>query len=89
MTKNTKDWVMYSSAIIMLVSGIFLSILNFFLSGYIDSSVLIYVSQALVYSGSIYGVSMYVKQSLDDYKMETTNKLADYVKKKVTGEHTK
>lgn len=83
MTKNAKDWVMYSSAVTMLISGIFLSILNFFLAGYIDSSVLIYVSQALVYSGSIYGVSMYVKQSLDDYKAETTNKITDFVKKKV------
>lgn len=44
MTKNAKDWVMYSSAVTMLISGIFLSILNFFLAGYIDSSVLIYVS---------------------------------------------
>lgn len=81
MTKNSKDWIMYSSALAMLISGIVLSFINFFMAGYIVSSVLVYLSQALVYSGAIYGVSIYIKNNLDEYQTEVTNKIKDYIKK--------
>lgn len=81
MTKNSKDWIMYSSALVMLISGIVLSFINFFMAGYIVSSVLVYLSQALVYSGAIYGVSIYIKNNLDEYQTEVTNKIKDYIKK--------
>lgn len=73
---------MYGSAIAMLVSGILLSFINFFMVGYIVNSVLVYLSQALVYSGAIYGVSIYIKQNLDDYKTEATAKIKDYIDNK-------
>lgn len=83
MKKNTKDWIMYSSAMLMVISGVVLSFINFFIAGYIASSVLVYVSQALVYSGAIYGVAIYLKQNLDDYKTEASNSIANFITDKM------
>ncbi len=69
MTTTTKEWIQYGSALAMLVSGVALTFLCFFLNHYdIKDNVLIYVGQCLVYAGSIFGVSIYVKGKIDDIK---------------------
>lgn len=71
MQKNTKDWIQYGSAIAMLASGILLSFICFFLNHYqIEDSVLWYMAQALVYAGSIFGVSIYMHTKFGDLKNE-------------------
>ena len=71
MTKHTKDLITYSSALAMLVSGIALAFLSFFLNGYdIADGVLVYIAQALVYAGSIFGVALYIKSKLVEFKSE-------------------
>ena len=62
MTTHTKEMITYSSALAMLLSGIILAFLSFFLNDHdIANGVLIYIAQALVYSGSIFGVALYIK----------------------------
>ena len=71
MTTHTKDLITYSSALAMLLSGIVLAFLSFFLNDYnISDGVLIYIAQALVYSGSIFGVALYIKNKLVEFKSE-------------------
>lgn len=69
MQKNTKEWIQYGSALGLLLSGVVLTFLCFFLNGYdIKDSVLWYVAQCLVYAGSVFGVTVYVSSKLGDVK---------------------
>lgn len=69
MQKNTKDWIQYGSAIGMLLSGVVLTFLSFFLNGYeVADGVLWYVGQCLVYAGSIFGVTVYINSRFNTLK---------------------
>lgn len=71
MTSHTKELITYSSALAMLLSGIILAFLSFFLNDHdIANGVLIYIAQALVYSGSIFGVALYIKSKLVEFRSE-------------------
>ena len=61
MSKDIKEKIMVTSALITLGSGIVLSFLSFFLSSYrIDNSVLWYFAQTLMYAGSCFGIGAYI-----------------------------
>lgn len=64
MTTNSKEWIQYSTATLMIVSGIVLSFISFFINGDITDGVLWYMAQALTYAGGIFGVSIYFKTKL-------------------------
>lgn len=64
MSANTKEWIQYSTASAMIVSGIVLSFISFFVNGDITEGVLWYMAQALTYAGGIFGVSIYFKTKL-------------------------
>ena len=70
MKKDIKEKLMIASALTTLASGIVLSFLSFFLSSYrIDSSVLWYFAQTLMYAGSCFGIGAYIakfKNEVDD-----------------------
>lgn len=53
-------------AMMMLVSGIVLSVAGFVVDpvGEISDSVLWYVAQALIYAGSVFGVTVYIDRQL-------------------------
>ena len=54
MESNTKEWIQYGTAVAMVVSGIVLAFLSFFLNNYdIADGVLWYISQALIYAGGL------------------------------------
>jgi O-antigen/teichoic acid export membrane protein len=76
MKANTKEWIQYGSAVVMLFSGILLTFLCFFLNHYkVDDSVLWYVAQTLVYAGSIFGVSVYIRSKMGDIKSFIEDKI--------------
>lgn len=58
-----KNEISLFSALLMLVSGIALSVAGFVVDpmGEISDSVLWYVAQALIYAGSIFGVGLYFR----------------------------
>ncbi len=69
MQRNTKEWIQYGSAIALLLSGVAMAFLGFFLNGGdLKDSVLWYVSQTLVYAGSIFGVGIYIQSKWGDVK---------------------
>lgn len=77
MTSETKENIQYSTAVIMVVSGIVLSFLCFFLNQYdITDGVLWYMSQALVFCGAVFGLNLYMKSRLG----EMESRLRDIVK---------
>ena len=63
---NSHSWLAEASAVVMLLSGLVLTYLSFFLGGRgeVADSVLYYMAQCLVYAGSIFGVSVYMRRSM-------------------------
>ena len=77
---TTKDWIQYSTAIAMIVSGIALAFLSFFKNnGDISEGVLWYVAQALTYAGGIFGVSIYFRTKLGDFESRTKREIIDAI----------
>ena len=71
MSTNTKEWIQYSTASAMIVSGIVLSFISFFVNGDITEGVLWYMAQALTYAGGIFGVSIYFQTKLGQSVTQT------------------
>ena len=71
-TWNVQMW----SAVGMLVSGVALSVAGFIVPplGEISDSVLWYFSQCLIYAGSVFGVSAYMRRKLTEIKTEIEKK---------------
>lgn len=74
---KSKELFQYVSASVMLLSGVILAFVCFFLNHYeINDSVEWYVSQVLIYAGSVFGVSLVINSKFDNIK----NKLNKYDK---------
>ena len=81
MTPNVREGLQYGAAIGMLLSGVVLTFLSFFLNNYVVSDgVLWYVSQTLVYSGAIFGVIVYFKTKLGNFESKVKDELASMLK---------
>ena len=81
MSPNLREGLQYSAAIGMLLSGVVLTFLSFFLNNYVVSDgVLWYVSQTLVYSGAIFGVNVYFKTKLGNFESRLKGELASIMK---------
>lgn len=81
MSPNVREGLQYSAAIGMLLSGVVLTFLSFFLNNYVVSDgVLWYVSQTLVYSGAIFGVNVYFKTKLGNFESRLKGELASIMK---------
>lgn len=66
---NAKEKIQYGLAALTVISGIALTFLCFFLNHYqISDGVLWYVAQTLVYSGSIFGVTIYIQSKMGEVK---------------------
>lgn len=86
MQANTKEWIQYSTAIAMVASAIVLAFLSFFITSTIASGVLWYISEALVYAGSIFGISIYFKTKLGDFESKASERVKtelDYITDKL------
>ena len=66
MTINAKEWIQYSTAALMVVSGVVLSFISFFTKGDVTDGVLWYMAQGLTFAGAIFGVSVYFKTKLGE-----------------------
>lgn len=81
MTANIRESIQYGTAITMVLSGIVLAFLSFFLNGYnISEGVLWYVSQALVYSGAIFGVNIYFKSKLGEFDTKVSGMMKEMIR---------
>lgn len=64
----------------MQTSGVAMAFLSFFLNGGdLKDSVLWYVSQTLVYAGSIFGVGIYVQSKWGEVKNYVDKRLRDNI----------
>ena len=75
MTAHTKDVIQYGTAVMMLVSGVVLIFCSFFIQGKLEEGVLWYSGQTMVYAGSIFGVTMYIRSKSGELKNYIDSKL--------------
>lgn len=76
-----KDWISYGSAVFMIISGALLSYISFFTIHLIESSVLIYMSEALTFGGAIFGVTLYFNNKLKVLDNKIDSELKSTTKK--------
>ena len=80
MTKERKSTIAVISACVMLVFGILLTTIGFFVNplGEVSDSVLWILGQALIYAGSIFGIATYTKgvirEQVSDLEQRYRNK---------------
>lgn len=58
MQRNTKDWIHYSSAGVVLIAAIALVYISFFMSHDVTSNVLWYFGQSLMYVATAFGFAL-------------------------------
>lgn len=58
MQRNTKDWIQYSSAGVVLIAAIALVYISFFMSHDVTSNVLWYFGQSLMYVATVFGFAL-------------------------------
>lgn len=81
-----KDKAQYTTAMILIASGIIIAFLSFAWIQTITSGVLIYIAQAFTAGGAIFGVSIYFKNQLIEAHGETMDKVKELIEK-VVKEH--
>lgn len=60
-----KEKIQYSTAIAFLFSGIVMAFLAFFLNEYdIENGVLLYLSQAVIFCGAVFGLNLFIKNKV-------------------------
>ena len=83
-----KDQIQYITAVILILSGVIIAFLSFFLNSFnIATGVLIYIAQAFVAGGSIFGVSIYFKTKLGEFKRDAVEEIQKAVQKIVDKEN--
>lgn len=67
-------------AILLVISGIAIAFLSFFLNAFnIATGVLIYIAQAFITAGGIFGVSIYFKSKIGEFESKADNKIVDVI----------
>lgn len=77
---GVKDKIQYMSAIALLASGVILAficaIFNFW---EITTGVLIYIAQAFITAGGIFGISVYFKTQLGEFESRQSDKFKQII----------
>lgn len=77
-----KERISYVTAEIMIISGILIAFLSFFLNAYnIATGVLIYIAQCFVIGGSLIGASAYFKSKWIEFNTNMTKEIKKEISK--------
>lgn len=73
MQRNTKEWVQYGSAMVVLAFAIALVYISYFLSKDVTDNVLWYFGQSIMYVASIFGVGIAIDAKFDNIRNKLFN----------------
>lgn len=79
MTSNSKEWMQYGTAVLMVVSGITLTFISFFTKDDVTDGVLWYMAQALTFAGGVFGVNIYFRTKIG----ESETRIKKYVEEQL------
>lgn len=74
-----KDKVQYVMAIVLILSGIVLAFLSTILTTTIATGVLVYISEAFMTAGGIFGVSIYFNSKIGEFSTNTAIKIEQMI----------
>ena len=77
MTSDAKDKIQYTTAVVLLMSGMVLTFCSFFMNGDVVDGVLWYAGQTMVYAGSIFGITMYIRTKSGEIKSYIDSKIGN------------
>lgn len=75
MKQNTKDWIQYSSAMLLIASAIAMGFLSFLLTLDIGAGPLTYIGEALSAALALFGISVYAVKRVNDIRTEIQQQL--------------
>lgn len=79
---GVKDKIQYIMAIVLISAGIIMAFLSFFLNAFnIATGTLIFIAQCFVMSGGIFGISIYFKNKLGEFKSDATKEIQQILDK--------
>lgn len=76
-----KDQIQYIIAIVLFLSGIIIAFISFLITFNIASGVLIYIAQAFIAGGSIFGVSIYFRTKLGEFQSKAMINIEELIRK--------
>lgn len=76
-----KDQIQYIIAIVLFLSGIIIAFISFLITFNIANGVLIYIAQAFIAGGSIFGVSIYFKTKLGEFQSKAMINIEELIRK--------
>lgn len=85
MKQNTKDWIQYASAILMLLSAVGLALWSFQTLNQVHSTVLGYVGEAIAFAAGVYGLALYARNEIQK-EMKMWTKEQNKPKRKLNAE---
>lgn len=75
MTHDTKEKIQYGISVLLIVSGIAMGFISFFLNHHdIEAGTLVYIAQCFVAAGSFMGVAVYLDKHIQDAMNELKKK---------------
>ena len=78
-----KDKIQYIMAIVLILAGIAMAFISFFIISVIEAGVLIFISQCFITAGGIFGVSIYFNSKIGQFSSKITNDLKDAIVKEI------
>lgn len=85
MNLDIKDKIEYAVAVLLVISGISIAFLSAIFNAWnITTGVLIYIAQAFVTAGGIFGVSIYFKSQIGEFRSELKDNIEGIIEKFTT-----
>ena len=75
MKQNTKDWIQYSSALLLIFSAVAMAFVSLALTMEVGSGPLAYIAEALSAALAIFGIGAYVVNKVGEMKREIREEL--------------
>jgi hypothetical protein len=87
MKQNTKDWIQYSSAVLLLVSAVVMAFTSFFLTMEIGVGPLTYIGEALTSALGLFGIGVYAVNKVKEIRREIRTEFDELKNSEVRGLH--
>lgn len=84
MKQNTKDWIQYGSAIVLILSSIVIAFLSLILTMTIGAGVLAYIGEALSAALAIFGIGVYFANKMAQFQTDIKAEM-DNIRKEARG----
>ena len=75
MKQNTKDWIHYSSAVVLIASAVAMAFVSFFLTMDVGAGPLAYIGEALSAALGLFGIGIYAVKKVGEIKTEILQQL--------------